>query len=72
VGALPEVLRDADSALLVPPESPPALAEALTRVLSDSELQERLAQSGRRVADQHSWSSIAERTESAYVRLVEE
>ncbi len=65
------LLRDDDSALLVPPESPAALAEALIRVLGDYELQERLAECGRRVADQHSWPSIAERTESAFARLVE-
>ena len=72
VGGLPELLRDGDSALLVPPESPAALAAALIRVLGDSELQERLARKGRQVADQHSWPSIAERTESAFARLVED
>ncbi len=61
VGGLPELLRDGDSALLVPPESPAALAEALIRLLGDSELQRApRPQSGRRVADQHSWPSIAE------------
>jgi glycosyltransferase involved in cell wall biosynthesis len=72
VGALPELLRDGDSALLVPPESPSALANALIRMLGDSELRERLARSGRRVADRHSWPSIAERTESAFESLVED
>jgi len=71
VGGLPEVLREGDSAVLVAPESPAALAEALVRVLGDSGLQNRLAQGGRRVAEQHSWASIAERTESAFARLVE-
>jgi glycosyltransferase involved in cell wall biosynthesis len=72
VGVLPEILRDGDSALLVAPESPSALAEALIRLLGDSALQERLARNGRRIADQHSWPSIAERTESAFLQLVEE
>jgi glycosyltransferase involved in cell wall biosynthesis len=35
VGALPELLGEDESALLVPTESPPALAEALIRVLGD-------------------------------------
>ena len=72
VGALPEVLRDGESALLVPPESPAALAEALIRVLGDAQLQERLARGGRRVADQHSWTSIAERTEFVFHNLIED
>jgi glycosyltransferase involved in cell wall biosynthesis len=72
VGALPEVLRDGESALLVPPESPADLAEALIRVFGDSQLQEQLAQSGRRIANRHSWPSIAERTELAFQNLIED
>ncbi len=70
VGALPEMLRDGDSAVLVPLESPSALAEALIRVLGDPGLRDRLAEGGRRVAKEHSWPSIAERTERAFVRLL--
>jgi glycosyltransferase involved in cell wall biosynthesis len=66
------MLRDGDGALLVPPESPAALAKALIRVLGDSEFQGRLSHGGRRVADRHSWPSIAERTESAFLQLVDE
>lgn len=71
VGALPEMLRDGESAVLVPPESPGALTEALIRVLGDPELRDRVAQGGRRVAEEHSWPSIAERTESAFAGLVD-
>ncbi|MCH9651939.1 MAG: glycosyltransferase family 4 protein [Deltaproteobacteria bacterium] len=69
VGALPEVLEDGESALLVEPESPAALAQALIRLLGDSELQERLAQGGLRVAEAHSWPAIAARTEGAFREL---
>ena len=72
VGALQEMLEDGDSALLVPPESPAALAEALIRVLGDPGLQKLLARGGRRVADRHSWPSIAKKTESAFARLTED
>jgi hypothetical protein len=44
----------------------------LIRLLGDTKLQEHLAARGRRVADQHSWPAIAERTESAFLRLVRE
>ena len=70
VGALPEVLRDGESGLLVPPESPGALAEALVRALGDRDLRRSLAEGGRLVAAHHSWASIAEQTESAFERLV--
>jgi glycosyltransferase involved in cell wall biosynthesis len=71
VGALPEVLTDGDSALLVPPESPDALAEALIRLLGDRELGDRLARGGRSLADRHSWPSIADSTEAAFSRIVQ-
>ncbi len=70
VGALPEVLRDGESGLLVPPESPRALAEALVRLFGDGDLRRRLAAGGRAVAARHAWPSIAERTESALAGLV--
>lgn len=71
VGALPEVLRDGESGVLVPPESPGALAEALTRVLGDDDLRRRLAAGGRAVATRHTWPAIAEQTELALAGLIE-
>ena len=71
VGALPGTLRDGDSARLIPPDSPTALARALCDVLGDGELRARLAQGGRRIAEQHTWPSIAARTESALAALAE-
>ena len=70
VGALPEVLRDGESGLLVPPESPRALAEALVRLFGDGDLRRRLTAGGRAVAARHAWPAIAERTESALAGLV--
>jgi len=70
VGGLPELLRDGDNALLVPPEAPAELARAVIRMLAEPELRDRLARGGRRVAEQHSWPAIAERTASAFARLV--
>jgi glycosyltransferase involved in cell wall biosynthesis len=70
VGALPEVLCDGESGLLVPPESPGALAEALVRLFGDATLRRRLAAGSRAVAARHAWPAIAERTESALAGLV--
>ena len=71
VGALPEVLCDGESALLIPPESPVDLAQALIRLLGDDPLRERLAQGGRRVGAAHSWPAIAASTEKAFASLIE-
>jgi glycosyltransferase involved in cell wall biosynthesis len=70
VGALPEVLEDGESALFVPPESPPELARALVRALESPELRQRLAAGGSRVAEEHSWPTIAGRTEEVFRGLL--
>ncbi|HSL81674.1 MAG TPA: glycosyltransferase family 4 protein [Thermoanaerobaculia bacterium] len=44
---LREVVDDGESALLVPPEDPPALAAALARILDDPELARRFGRRGR-------------------------
>jgi glycosyltransferase involved in cell wall biosynthesis len=42
-GSIPDLVEDGTSGLLVPPDDPAALADALVRVLSDRQLAERLA-----------------------------
>ena len=68
VGAIPEVLEDGESALLVAPESAEELAAALRRVLGDAPLRSRLSRAGRLVAEAHSWDTIAEATERCFLR----
>jgi glycosyltransferase involved in cell wall biosynthesis len=46
VGGTAEALRDGETALLVEPDSPPALATAIERLLDDRALAERLARAG--------------------------
>ena len=50
VGAIPELLRDGESALIVEPEDPSELAGAIVRALTDDELRRRLATGAARVA----------------------
>jgi glycosyltransferase involved in cell wall biosynthesis len=47
VGAVPEVLRDGESALLVEPDDPGQLAAGMLRLLADPELAAELASAGR-------------------------
>ena len=51
-GGIPDIVEDGVSGLLVPPEDPAALADALLRVLSDRTLQQRLADGARSGATQ--------------------
>ena len=71
-GALPEVVgRDGDTALLVPPGDPSALAVAIGRLLDDRELRVRVGAAGRaRVLDRYTWSATARATEDEYRQVL--
>jgi glycosyltransferase involved in cell wall biosynthesis len=47
VGAIPEVMRDGVDALIVDPESPAAIAQAVTRLVEDPVLADGLVEEGR-------------------------
>lgn len=47
VGGTPEAVEDGKTGLLVPPKDPPALAEAMHRILSDPALAEAMGRAGR-------------------------
>jgi glycosyltransferase involved in cell wall biosynthesis len=65
-GAVAEVAGDA--ALLFDPESPPAIATAIRRLLDDRDEATRLAAAGRRRAAQFSWELTARGTLESYAR----
>jgi glycosyltransferase involved in cell wall biosynthesis len=71
-GALPEVVgADGETALLVPPDDPGALAAAIGRLLDDSALRERLGAAGRqRVLTRFTWGVTAEGTAECYKAML--
>lgn len=58
-----------DAALWFDPEAPDALQEALTRLLGDPALQDRLRAAGRARAAEFSWAATAAATASVYRRV---
>lgn len=53
VGGLPEVVADGRTGLLVPPDDVEAAARALSRLVDDVELRERMGREGRAFVEQH-------------------
>jgi glycosyltransferase involved in cell wall biosynthesis len=69
VGSVAEVVRDGETGLLVPPEDPAALAEAIRRLLAGAELRQRLGAQGRQLVLER---FTAARMTHAYASLYEE
>ncbi len=71
-GALPEVVgTDGTTGVLVPPNDPGALAQAIIRVLDDKKLRESLERNGRaRVEKMFTWKACAEGTVREYAEVL--
>jgi starch synthase len=70
VGGIPEVVADGETGLLVPPDDPDALADALNVVLRDPDLAAAMGALGRaRAAAEFDWTAIAAQTVALYREL---
>lgn len=67
VGGTPEVIRDGETGLLVPPSDPSALAAAIEKLASDPELRLRLGRAARQeIRTRFSWERCVEEHEAVY------
>lgn len=66
--SLPEVVGDAG--LLINPDDPIELAEAVLQVISDSQLQQDLIVKGQKRAQSFSWEKTAKETLKAYSKII--
>jgi len=70
VGELPYLWADGSEALLVPPNDPVAMANAIHRILSEPGLAEKLSFNGRKKAEQFDWSIVLPQWEKLFNGLV--
>jgi glycosyltransferase involved in cell wall biosynthesis len=70
VGGIPEVVRQGETGLLVPPGDVAALTEALDRLAADPELRSRLAAGARTRSRSYSWPHLAARVAGVYRQVL--
>lgn len=68
VGGVPFIVRDGETALLVPIADPQAMANAILRVLEDPSLADGLRGAGQCEAQRYAWSQVAPRLADLYRR----
>lgn len=72
VDAIPTIIRDGHNGLLVPPDNPEAAADAVLRLLGDSNLRERLkAQAERDAREQYDARRVSKCHEQLFEELLE-
>ena len=70
-GGIPEVVADGETGLLVEPDDPSALAEALNALLRDPERARAMGQAGRvRAETEFSWTTVAAQTADLYAKVM--
>jgi peptidoglycan/xylan/chitin deacetylase (PgdA/CDA1 family) len=72
VGGLPEVVKEGETGLLVPPRNPGALADALLSLLSDPDRRRQLGDAGAAALGDRTIDSVAQRFAALYDELLAE
>jgi glycosyltransferase involved in cell wall biosynthesis len=65
-GALPELVHHKENGLLVKPNSPDALAQALITVLSNTEMRDKMKENGKSIIEEHNLPSVVDTFLSIY------
>ena len=70
VGSIPEIAKDGETALVVPPQDAPALKTALQRLIADEALRRRLGEAARRHCEAgYSYERMLDRMEEIYASV---
>lgn len=70
VGGIPDIVRNNETGILIPPQDPVIAAETLKKVLSDAHLRDTLSVAAVRHAENYDWSVIAKRYGDIYLALL--
>lgn len=71
VGGIPWLVEDSIDGLLVPPEDPLAMADAVYQILTQPDLASRLSANGRKKAESFDWSNILPQWEQLFYETIQ-
>jgi len=72
VGGIPEIVKDGENGLLVPPKDPDALADAIIYLLENEDVRKKMRKNAGEEVENYSRERIAEMTEEVYKSLVKQ
>lgn len=70
VGGIPDVVKDEENGLLVPPGDSEVLADVIIYLLENEDVREKMGQNGRDKVKDYSWDRIAKETEKVYYEVL--
>lgn len=71
VGGIPELVVDGETGILIPPNDPDALANAMERMIRDPAMRRRMGEAGyHRVATEFSFNEMTRKYEALYLSLL--
>jgi glycosyltransferase involved in cell wall biosynthesis len=72
VGGNSEVISSGVNGLLIPPKSPENMAKAISRLLDEQALRERIGRAARKTIEEHyTWDKIAENVTESYEHMLQ-
>ena len=71
VGGVPYLVEHGRTALLVPPQNPQAMADAMLKLLAEPETRRRLRQAGLQLAAQYTWTQVRPRLLKVYHSVID-
>jgi len=71
VGGIPWLVEDGVDGLLVPPDDPEVMAEAVERILKAPDLAGKLSQNARQIAEGFDWSLVLPKWENLFTKILE-
>jgi len=69
IEGIPDIVKDGETGILVPPDDEEAASMALAKLLVDGELRSRLSEAGKSNAQRYDWETIAAEYEKVYSDL---